>query len=181
MTATDPHRESREFAKLWHDVDVLDDDIYQSSLPSEAFDTVILREVGEHLEFERALPEIARLARRAVVLFQTNVSPLVRAMRSAVGHEEFSSRPVDHYVDLLERAGFSVDTIRYTDVLAFPLSGGFVIGALVPDRPALWPWIFRAERVAAAAARILRLERQLCWRVLIRGVRHDPRIAGPGA
>lgn len=57
VTGIDPHRESRARALEWFGVELLDRDIYASGLPTRGFDTVVLREVGEHLDLPVVAPE----------------------------------------------------------------------------------------------------------------------------
>lgn len=170
VTAIDPHQESRELARSWYDVDVQDGTIYSTPFADHSFDTVVLREVGEHLDFDEALREIVRLATQAVILFQTNVTPLVRLMRRVARHHEYRSPPVAYYIVALSRAGLRVDVVRYSDLLAFPLSGGFVTPQLFPPLRGLYSPLVEADRRLAEVLQPTGLPKLLGWRVLIRAI-----------
>ena len=90
VTAIEPNPHTREIAKKWNNVDELPFGIYQTPFADNYFDTVILRECVEHLDFPRATAEINRICSTRVLVFQTNLNPLITLARKRIGHEEFN-------------------------------------------------------------------------------------------
>lgn len=171
VTAIDPDPEMRELARKWHGVAVEAGDVYATGFGPDAFDTVILREVGEHLDFEDAAPEVARIAGRAVILFQTNVTPLVRAMRALARHREYRSPPLREYRDALRTAGLRIDTVAYMDVFSLALSGGFTTRQWLPRVSALYTPLIAVDDALGRVLGRAGMDRALCWRVLVRATK----------
>jgi len=47
-------------------------DVYSLSFPNEAFDTVVLRETAHHLDLPAAMPELDRVCRKEIIIFDPN-------------------------------------------------------------------------------------------------------------
>jgi len=171
VTAIDLDDESRRRAREWHGIHVLPGDIYATSFADASFDTVILREVVEHLGFDRAMTEIDRLVRRRVLVFETHLNAIVHVARRIAGHEEFNPQTVDHYADVLARHGYQVTIVGFCDVIALPLSGGFVSRQLFPRSPGLQTALLRFDRTLNDWLRVLRAQKPFCWRYLLQGDR----------
>ena len=128
---------------------------------------MILREVVFHLDFDRALSEISRICRKRVLVFQGNSAWLRRLGRRLWRHKEHNEKPRDFYVGALERAGFKIAALRFRDVIAFPLSGGFVGRPLVPDRPWLGNLLLTADRRLNHLVHRMHMEKAVCFRFLL--------------
>lgn len=169
-TGIDPHEESRRLAKAWNGVDVVDQDIYATTFDDKSFDTIVLREVIEHLDLSRALSEITRLAREAVIIYTTNTDGYVPFMRRIAGHHEYNTNSIDRILALLGEHGLEVDHVEYSDLWSLALSGGFVTRQWLPPIRPLYPLVLRLDDLAAAFLRLIRLDRPLAWRVTIRAI-----------
>lgn len=151
----------------WFGVQLERRDIHDSGFADGAFDTVVFREVIRHLRLDEVLPEARRLATKRVIIFQANmICPLRLASRLA-GHHEHTEYATKQMIEAVERAGFTRGVVRYTDVLAFPLSGGYIGPQLVPR----WNWLYKGlvgtDRCASRCVHSVGLGRFLCYRVLI--------------
>jgi 2-polyprenyl-3-methyl-5-hydroxy-6-metoxy-1,4-benzoquinol methylase len=171
VTAIDLDDESRRCAREWHGVHVLPVDIYSTSFADASFDTVILREIVEHLEFDRAMTEIDRLVRRRVLVFETHLNAIVRSARRIAGHEEFNPQTADYYANVLAQHGYQVTNLGFRDVIALPLSGGFVSRQLFPQSPGLQAALLRFDRTLSDWLRTLGVQELFCWRYLLQGDR----------
>ena len=97
VIAIEPNQHTRKLAKKWNDVDELPHGIYQTPFEDNYFDTVILRECVEHLDFPQAAQEINRICNKRVLVFQTNLNPLITIARKRIGHEEFNPQKLPYY------------------------------------------------------------------------------------
>ncbi|MBE7433588.1 MAG: class I SAM-dependent methyltransferase [Anaerolineales bacterium] len=168
VIAIDPNDECGQLAKKWFDVDVLRQEIYKLEFPDRYFDTVILREVVEHLDFERALKEIVRINASELIIFQSNMNFILHVSRFITRHKEFNERSMDYYVHALQNAGYAVDKVIYRDVIAFPLSGGFVTRQWCPENRLLQYWLIKVDDLLNRFLEMISLQRFFCWRFLIR-------------
>lgn len=167
VVAIDPNEECGLLAKDWYGVDVLRQEIYQVGFPDRYFDAVVLREVVEHLDFEQALNEIKRVCSRELVIFQSNLNLALRFGRFITRHKEFNEKPLDYYVGALRQAGYAVDQITYRDVIAFPLSGGFVTRQWFPDNPRMQDWLMKFDDFLNRFLKMIGMQKYFCWRFMI--------------
>ncbi len=168
VVSLEPCQESRALSAEWYGVHAVDGDIHSSGFPDKSFDTVILREVVEHLDVTRALSEACRLARSAVVVFQRSTLNLfLRVSRHLVRHRELHAVPVGNLQAILRSCGFSRQEVWYSDVLAFPLSGGYLRPQLVPRWGGAYSAVLSVDRGLARGLHLLRLERFFCWRYVL--------------
>lgn len=167
VVAIDPNEECSQLAKQWYDVDVLRQEIYNVEFPDKYFDTVILREVVEHLDFERALEEINRITARELIIFQSNLNLILQLSRFLTRHKEFNERNMGYYVNTLKNAGYIVENVSYRDVIAFPLSGGYVTRQWFPENQLLQNWLIRADDLLNRFLKMTGLQTFFCWRFMI--------------
>jgi SAM-dependent methyltransferase len=165
VTAIEPNPHTRETAKRWYGVEELPYGIYETPFGAGSFDTVILRECVEHLDFGKALEEIRRIDRTRVLVFQTNLNPLISLARRRMGHEEFNPRRLSYYRESLAAAGFTEQEVIFRDPLAFPLSGGYHARQLLPG--ALEDAVLRADQGLTRVLRFLGIAPAFCWRYLL--------------
>ena len=130
--------EKRRLGREWFDVELLHRDAHDSGFADGEFDTVIFREVVRHLRLAEALAEAARIARRRVIIFQANPVWLLRLANRLAGHREHAEYTTADLLAAVEQAGLVCRKVRYTDPLAFPISGGYIGPQLVPD----WQWVY---------------------------------------
>lgn len=167
VTAIEPNPHTRETAKKWNDVEELPYSIYDVPVVDNYFDTVILRECVEHLDIPAALSEINRICNRRVLVFQTNLNPIIALARKRIGHEEFNPQKLGYYKKELEEAGFPTQTVIFRDPLAFPLSGGYHARQLVPHNAMAERAVLALDRAANGLFGITRTAPFVCWRYLL--------------
>jgi hypothetical protein len=112
------------------------------------------------------LPELRRVVRGGVIIFEPNPAWGVRLARKIVAHVD-GEAPVEEVVALLRKHDFSVESIGFSDVVAFPLSGGYVGFELVPNLVPLKKFILASDSLFKRITHVLRLERLLCWRYVL--------------
>jgi len=167
VTAIEPNPHTRELARKWNGVDELPYGIYQTPFEDNEFDTIILRECVEHLDFGEALKEINRICNTRVLVFQTNLNPLITIARKRIGHEEFNPQKLDYYRQNLAGLGFPKQTVIFRDPLAFPLSGGYHTWQIVPRSPAIERLVVLVDKLMVKAMRLTGISRLFCWRYLL--------------
>jgi SAM-dependent methyltransferase len=167
VTAIEPNPHTRELAKKWNDIDELPHGIYETPFEDNYFDTVILRECVEHLDFPKAAQEINRICRTRVIVFQTNLNPLITLARKRIGHEEFNPQELPYYTMGLKRAGFPNQKVIFRDPFAFPLSGGYHARQLVPHSPAIERFTLSFDKNLTGILRFTGLAPLICWRYLL--------------
>jgi SAM-dependent methyltransferase len=167
VIAIEPNPHTREIAKKWNNVDELPYGIYQTPFDDNYFDTVIMRECVEHLDFPSAMREINRICKRRVLVFQTNLNPLITLARKRIGHEEFNPQKLEYYQKNLADAGFSKQIVIFRDPLAFPLSGGYHARQLVPRNVLLEHAIINIDGAVTKFLRFTKMAPLFCWRYLL--------------
>ncbi|MCU0631894.1 MAG: class I SAM-dependent methyltransferase [Methanolinea sp.] len=165
--AIEPNRAVREVAMAWHSVEELPYSIYQTPFKNGFFDTVILRECVEHLDMPKAMKEISRICRKRVLIFQTNLNPLISGLRGILGHQEYNPQKLRYYENCAAFYGFSSQTVQFRDILAFPLSGGYVSHQLVPRERFLEESIMKTDAILSQFLRKLRIDSMVSWRFLL--------------
>jgi SAM-dependent methyltransferase len=167
VTSIEPNPHIREIAKKWNNVDELPLGIYQTPFEDNYFDTVILRECVEHLDFNEALKEIKRICNTRVLVFQTNLNPLITLARKRIGHEEYNPQKFNYYKKKLEEFGFSKQKVIFRDTIAFPLSGGYHAHQLIPRKPSLELAILGIDNMVTKVFQLTGLSSLFCWRYLL--------------
>jgi len=167
-TGIEPDPEMVEFARRYFSVELSGQGIYQTDFPDGYFDTVILREVLPHLDLSRALKEINRIGKGTVIIFDSALQPLLRLARAALGHREYNQRTLDYYVSQLEGNGYKICVLRYTDVVALVMSGGYIGPVLVPDMDWAEWMVLAADGILNDLLKIAGLQRFFCWRFILK-------------
>jgi SAM-dependent methyltransferase len=167
VTAIEPNPHTRKLAKEWNNVDELPHGIYETPFADNYFDTVILRECVEHLDFPKAAQEINRICNTRVLVFQTNLNPLITLARKRIGHEEFNPQKLPYYKINLEKEGFPNQKVLFRDPLAFPLSGGYHARQLVPRSPGFERFVLSFDKMLTKILRFTHLSSLICWRYLL--------------
>ncbi len=174
ITGIDIDPESIRMAKKLYGIDVRNMSVCKLEFPDDSFDTVILREAIHHIaadaSFELALKEIRRVCRKELIIFDPNPNWILRFSRKLIKHVD-PEAPLDKVVDVLEANGFNVRECRLRDVIAFPLSGGFVGSELVPNIKPVKKAVIATDKLLNNVIRKLRLQKHFCWRYLIYAVK----------
>jgi SAM-dependent methyltransferase len=139
--------------------------------PDKSFDTVVLKDTIHHIYEEddvgAFLAQVRRVARRRLVIQDPNPMFILLLARRLIGHVDPVCSPVDAKRVVTE-AGFQVVKIDYSELFAFPMSGGYVGPVLVPGRPrALGSLLLGADEAAFTILKALGLARFVGWRYLL--------------
>jgi ubiquinone/menaquinone biosynthesis C-methylase UbiE len=139
--------------------------------PDKSFDTVVLKDVIHHVyeedDIAAFLAGVRRVARRRLVILDPNPMFILLLARRLIGHIDPVCSPADA-VRVVTAAGFKVVKLEYSELFAFPMSGGYVGPVLVPSRPR---WVGSAilalDKALMGLARLLGLGRFVGWRYLL--------------
>lgn len=152
---------------LYPRADLRTADAYHLPFADDSFDTVVFHEVIHHLDIERGLKEAQRVSKRCVVVFDPNPNLLVKLCRKVVRHQD-PEAPFKEVVRTLEGLGCKVTYYRFSDILAMPLSGGFVGPRICPDIPFLHDLLIRLDQALGNMLNFFGCARFFCWRYLIK-------------
>lgn len=139
--------------------------------PDASFDTVVLKDTIHHIYEEddvaAFLKAVRRIARRRLIVLDPNPMFVLLMARKLIGHVDPVCRPADA-VRVVSEAGFEVSGVTYSELFAFPISGGYVGPVLIPARPRLLGSALLAlDAGLGAALNALGLGRFLGWRYLL--------------
>lgn len=136
---------------------------------NKSFHTIILRESLHHVPWEKIMPEILRVCRSEIIIFEPNPNWVLKFCRKIISHQDQEIRFKPLFA-LLESHALLIHGPYFRDLLAFPMSGGFVGWKLVPNIRKIYPLVLRVDKMFQFFSRLLRIEKQICWRYLIKGV-----------
>jgi SAM-dependent methyltransferase len=170
--------------ELFPDANVRLADADNLDFPDRHFDTVILKDTLHHV-FEQddtggLLDEILRMLKvgGSLIVFDPNPQPLIRLCRKLVFHVDPECTPND-VLGLLEGKGFRIKSIEYSELLALPLSGGYVGPQLFPNWPFLVKGLLLANDLLGRMIGAVGLGRFLLWRYNIHAVKtSQPPVPG---
>jgi 2-polyprenyl-3-methyl-5-hydroxy-6-metoxy-1,4-benzoquinol methylase len=145
---------------------------YAFGFPDKSFDTVVLKEVIHHVvdegDAERFFAEVRRVCRRRVIVLDPNPTWFLKAARALFKHVDPVCSPREA-ARVLRSAGFEVVATEYRELLAFPLSGGYVRKSRLPDNAFLRTLLLGADRTLVPLVSALKLAPYVCWRYLVVG------------
>ena len=134
----------------------------------KGFDIVILKDTIHHIFDESDIDEfwtgIRHVCRRRVIIMDPNPTLFLLLARRLIKHVDPICMP-NQAKQSLANAGFSVVYQGYNEVLAFPLSGGFVGPPIVHKR--LGFLILTLDQILETLLAQLSLSEIFCWRYLI--------------
>lgn len=136
--------------------------------PEKHFDTVILKDTLHHILEEADIEEfwesVRHVCKSRVIIMDPNPTFLLRLARRLIKHVDPICTPFQAKLSL-ESAGFSVIHLDYHEILAFPLSGGFVGSPLVHKN---WgDWILTLDQSLENFFKFFHWSEYYCWRYLI--------------
>jgi SAM-dependent methyltransferase len=144
--------------------------VYKLDFPNGYFDTVILREVIHHFDshdnLKAALTEIRRVCAKELIIFDPNPNWIVKFSRKIIRHVD-PEAPYDYILKALEESGFKVNSLKWRDVVAFPMSGGFVGREFVPNIKFFKSIVMALDKFFNIILSKLRIQKHFCWRYLI--------------
>ena len=139
--------------------------------PEASFDTVVLKDTIHHIYEEddvaAFLASVRRIARQRVVVLDPNPTFILLLGRKLIGHVDPVCSPGDA-ARVVSEAGFKVVGVSYSELFAFPMSGGYVGPVCLPARPRLLGSL--ALALDAALFKLLevaKLGRFCGWRYLL--------------
>jgi SAM-dependent methyltransferase len=135
------------------------------------FDTVVLKDTIHHIYAEddvaAFLADVRRVVRRRLVILDPNPTFILLLARKLIGHVDPVCSPADA-IRVVKEAGFQVERLEYSELFAFPMSGGYVGPVLVPAKPRwLGAAILAADEALFALFRAFGLGRFVGWRYLL--------------
>jgi SAM-dependent methyltransferase len=142
----------------------------------ESFHTVILRESLHHVGWEKVFPEILRVCQTEIIIFEPNPNWFLRLGRRIISHKD-QEVPVKPLLRLLEDHGVTVQGVHFRDLVAFPLSGGFVGWELVPPIEKVYPFVLMVDKIFQFLTHLLGVEKMICWRYMVRGVLEESGVS----
>jgi SAM-dependent methyltransferase len=138
--------------------------------PDKSFDTIVLKDTIHHISAEDDLPaflaDMNRVCRRRIIVMDPNPTLVLRVSRWLIRHVD----PVctlEEADNALRNAGFDIIHNEFHEVLAFPLSGGYVGKQLIPR--AFAPIIGRIDSMTLSVLRTFGGDRHVCWRYMLVG------------
>jgi len=152
--------------RLYPEINVSLGDVYHLEFLDGAFDTTILQDVVHHLDLNRALDEIYRITKSRIVIYDPNPTFLARVGRKIIRHHD-PEASYQMVLNLLRQKGFIINYLNFFEVLAMPLSGGFVSMELCPNVPRLHDALVRFDQWITSSLLPFSLKGHLCWRYLI--------------
>ena len=166
--------ESISKAKELYGLNIKPISVYNMSFTDGSFETIILREAIHHFDepgsLDRALSEIRRVCSKELIVFDPNPNWIVKLSRRLIKHKD-PEAPLETVLQALRSKGFAVKTCKLRDVIAFPLSGGFVGRELVPNVKFMKDIIVTLDGAINVLLRMLRIEKFFCWRYVIYAVK----------
>jgi len=135
----------------------------------KCFHAVILRESLHHTAWEKILPEILRVCKREILIFEPNPNWILRFCRTLISHQD-QEVTLKSLSPLMEQHGLLIQGTYFRDLMAFPLSGGLVGWPFVPPIEKLYLILLKMDKMFHFFSRILGVEKIVCWRYLVKGV-----------
>lgn len=178
VVGIDVDPESIKIAKDFYNINVKEMSVCKLDFSNNYFDTIILRESIHHFDtpdkLQCAIDEIKRVCNKELIIFDPNPSWLVKFARKLIKHQD-PEAPFDKTKRILEKNGFEIKKCEWRDVIAFPLSGGFVGREFVPNIKFLKNTILIIDNVLNAILSRLKVQKHVCWRYIIYAVKPDSR------
>ncbi len=141
----------------------------------QSVDTIILKDTLHHIldesDVHRLFTRLARICRKRLIIMDPNPSPIVLSARKLIGHQDPVCRPRTARM-ILRKNGFNIIHETYTDVVAFPLSGGFVGRPFINNR-SWYAGILSLDEMLEKFSRLFDLQSLVCWRYMLVGERSE--------
>lgn len=138
--------------------------------PDQSFDTVVLKDTLHHAfeesDVDEFFKEIRRVCRKRVVIFDPNPTWILLTARKIIGHVDPVCSP-QAALELAKRHGLQPVHVEYSEVFAFPLSGGYVGRELLPCWSFLYRPLLALDHWIAKILSSIGLARFVCWRYLM--------------
>lgn len=144
--------------------------LYSFGFPDKSFDTLIMKETLHHVDDEidvhRFMAEVRRVCVGRIIVMDPNPTWILRTARKIIRHEDPEVSP-ERCRKILETSGYEVKTLLFSDVIAFPLSGGYVSPLRLPGIGPLLSGVLFADSALLRLMKAFRLDRWICWRYVM--------------
>lgn len=171
VTGVEQHLVSLEAAKqkFSHLDLIFDDGDWLDPVPEETFDVVVMKDVIHHVVSEVDahvfMRKLYRICKQRIIIIDPNPTFILRTSRKIIKHVDPECPPQQALI-LLEKHGFSLKKLFFSEVLAFPLSGGYVGPAWIKAK-FLIDLIMKVDWFLNRIVNLLGLSRFICWRYVI--------------
>ncbi len=135
----------------------------------KSFHAVILRESLHHVSREEVFPEILRVCKKEIIVFEPNPNWVLRMCRKIISHKD-QEIPLKDLLATMERYRIVIKRVIFRDPFAFPLSGGFVGWELVPPIKILFQFLLWVDKALRIFFHFIKIEKAMSWRYLVKGV-----------
>jgi 2-polyprenyl-3-methyl-5-hydroxy-6-metoxy-1,4-benzoquinol methylase len=160
-----------EGRKCYPEADLRVAESEELDFPDKSFDTIILKDVIHHVYEEddvvAFLADIRRVTRCRIIILDPNPMFILLCARKLIGHVDPVCHPKDA-VRIVTEAGFNVVHLDYSELFAFPMSGGYVGPVFVPAQPRwIGTVILALDNALMSIARAMGLGRFVGWRYML--------------
>jgi len=132
-------------------------------------DTVILKDTIHHVygeaDIHQFLMDVKRVCRKRIIISDPNPTAILLLARKLIRHRDPVCSP-EQAERAISKAGFEIVHRSFGEVLAFPLSGGFVGRPMVPNN-VVGNMVLSLDSLVEKALECLRLHHHACWRYLL--------------
>jgi len=132
-------------------------------------DTVVLKDTIHHVygeaDIHEFLTDVKRVCRKRIIVSDPNPTAILLLARKLIRHRDPVCSP-EQAERAISQAGFELVHKSYGEVLAFPLSGGFVGKPMVPNN-AIGNMVLSLDGLMEKVLERLRLHHHACWRYLL--------------
>lgn len=171
VTGIEQHRISFDAAKqrFPHLNLVFDEGNFLDNVPGQFFDIVIMKDVIHHVVAESDanafMENVNRICKKLLIIIDPNPTLILRTSRKIIKHID-PECPPNQALELLRSHGFSIKKLFFSEVFAFPLSGGYVGPELIKSA-SLMKFLLKIDRFLKKILDILGVSRFICWRYVI--------------
>jgi SAM-dependent methyltransferase len=148
---------------------IFDEGNLLDTIPDNAFDIVIMKDVIHHVIAETDAPtfmhNVNRICKKLIIIIDPNPTLILKFSRKIIKHIDPECTP-KQAIHLLCDNGFRLKKLFFSEVFAFPLSGGYVGPELIKS-PSLMSIILKTDRFLKKVLDFLKLSRFICWRYVI--------------
>ena len=141
----------------------------QLEFADSSVDTVILKDTIHHVyeeaDIHEFLTDVKRVCRKRIIVSDPNPTAILLLARKLIRHRDAVCSP-EQAEQAISQAGFVLVHKSFGEVLAFPLSGGFVGKPMVPNNM-IGNLVLGLDSLMEKALEWLHLHHHACWRYLL--------------
>ncbi len=170
-TGIEQHQVSLDAAreKFPHINFIFDNGNILDTISDNSFDIVIMKDVIHHVvaeaDSQAFMRNVNRICKNQVIIIDPNPTLILKLARKIIKHIDPECSP-KQAIDLLSNNKFKLKRMFFSEVFAFPLSGGYVGPELIKS-PFLMRLILKIDRFFLKALNFMKFSRFVCWRYVI--------------